>query len=178
MQLRPGAHSHRPVAGVLACVLRRGLRPGARVVALHLRPVTTRPAGGSGRTSEARIGEEAATSPQTDEDLTRSSLQSLLHLAGIVSSVEDEQRSGPLLLFLVLMHKAHKRFDLLNSHLACVLRRTQALHVHEGNPALANEIELCDELVGPSGDDGLPRRVAGRVVVEAALRATLCVAAI
>src|SRR5215204_1349912 len=161
MQLRPGAHSHRPVAGVLACVLRRGLRPGARVVALHLRPVTTRPAGGSGRTSEARIGEEAATSPQTDEDLTRSSLQSLLHLAGIVSSVEDEQRTGSLLL-LLSSQEAHKRFHLLGGHLIGVLRRAEALYVHGGNPALADEIELCDELVGPARYDGLPGGVAGR----------------
>jgi hypothetical protein len=33
---------------VYACVLRRGLGPGTRVRALHLRPVTTRPAGMGG----------------------------------------------------------------------------------------------------------------------------------
>jgi hypothetical protein len=102
-----------------------------------------------GRASEARIAVEATPRPQTDEDLARTSLQPLLELHRIVASVEDEQRSGPLLLFLVLMREAHKRFDLLSSHLVGILRRTQALHVHEGNPALANEIELCDELVGP-----------------------------
>src|SRR5512132_735344 len=96
MQLCPGTHSHRPVTGVLACVLRRGLRPGAWVRTLHLRPVTTWPAGGSGRTSEARIGEEAATCSQTDEDLAPTPLKASLHLDGIVSSVEDEQGSGPL----------------------------------------------------------------------------------
>jgi hypothetical protein len=37
--------------------------------------------------------------------------------------------------------------------------------------------QLAYEL-GISGDDGLPRRVAARMVVEATLRATLCVAAI
>ena len=53
------------------------------------------------------------------------------------------------MLFLVLMHEAHKRCDLLRSHLVGVLHRANALYVHGGNPALANEIELCDELVGP-----------------------------
>src|SRR5215208_2396903 len=178
MHLRPGAHSHRSVTGVLAGVLCGRFGPGAWVFALHLRAVTTWPTSVCGRASEARISVEATPCPQADEDLARSSLQPLLELHRIVASVEDEQRSGPLLLFLVLMHKAQKRFDLLNSHLVGVLRRRQALHVHEGNPALANEIELCDELVSPTRHDGLPRRVARRMVVEAALRATLCVAAI
>src|SRR5215212_1948065 len=35
MHLRPGTHAHRPVAGVLACVLRGGLWPGARIRTLH-----------------------------------------------------------------------------------------------------------------------------------------------
>ena len=82
------------------------------------------------------------------------------------------------MLFLVLMHEAHKRCDLLRSHLVGVLHRANALYVHGGNPALANEIELCDELVGPTRYDRLPSRVAGRMVVEAALRTTRCVAAI
>jgi hypothetical protein len=121
---------------------------------------------------------EAPPRPQADEDLARTSLEPLLELHRIVSSVEYEQRSGPLLLLLVLMREAHKRFDLLSSHLVGVLRRTEALHVHRGNPALANEIELCDELVGPTRYDRLPSRVARRMVVEVALRATLCIAAI
>jgi hypothetical protein len=127
--------------------------------------------------SEARIGVEATPGAQTEEDLAWSSLQSLLHLDGIVASVEDEQGSGSLL-FLVLMREAEKRFDLLGGHLVGVLRRADALYVHGGAPALADEIELCDELVGPARYDRLPRRVAGRMVVEAAFRATLGVAAI
>jgi hypothetical protein len=101
------------------------------------------------RASEARISVEATPRPQANEDLARTSLESPLELHRIVASVEDEQRSGPLLLFLALMREAHKRFNLLSGNLVGVLRRTQALHVHGGNPALANEIELCDELVGP-----------------------------
>jgi hypothetical protein len=131
-----------------------------------------------GRASEARISVEATPRPQAHEDLARTSLEPLLELHRIVASVEYEQRSDPLLLFLVLIREAHKRFDLLGGYLVGVLRRTEALHVHGGNPALANEIELCDELVGPTRHDRLPSRVARRMVVEAALRATLCVAAI
>jgi hypothetical protein len=113
-----------------------------------------------GRASEARISVEATPGAQTDEDLARTSLEPLLELHRIVSSVEDEQRSGPLLLFVVLSQEAHKRFDLFGGHLVGVLGRAEALHVHGGNPALANEIELCDELVGPTRHNGLPSRVA------------------
>src|SRR4051794_41704532 len=51
-----------------------------------------------------------------------------------------------------------------------------ALHVHRSRPALADEVELRDELVGPTSDDGLPGGVAGGMVVEAALGATFRVA--
>jgi hypothetical protein len=136
--------------------------------------MATRPSSVSRWASEARIGVEAAASPQTDEDLAWDSLQPPLQLDGIIASVEDKQRSDPLL----LSRETEKRFDLLGSHLIGVLRRADALYVHGGNPALAHEIELCDELVGPACYDGLPSRVTRRMVVEAALRATLCVATI
>src|SRR5918996_620934 len=149
MHLRPGPHSHRSVTGVLASVLCGRFRPGAWLFALHLWAVATWPASVCGRASEARISVEATPRPQAEEDLARISLEPLLELHRIISSVEDEQRSGPLLLFLALIQEAHKPFDLLSSHLVGLLRRRQALHVHGGNPALAHEIELCDELVGP-----------------------------
>jgi hypothetical protein len=76
------------------------------------------------------------------------------------------------------MREAHKRSELLGGHLVGVLRRANALHVHGGNPALAHEIELRDELVSPACYDRLPRRVARRMVVVAALGAALSVAAI
>jgi len=53
----------------------------------------------------------------------------------------------------------------------------EAPHVHRGNPAVALEAQLSDELVGPSGDDGLSRRMPGRMVVQTPLRATFRVAA-
>jgi hypothetical protein len=66
------------VSGVLADVFGGGLGPGSWIVALHLRPVTTRPPGGGGRTGEARITVEATPSPQTDEDLAGAVLEPLL----------------------------------------------------------------------------------------------------
>jgi hypothetical protein len=125
-------------------------------------------------TSEARISVEATPRPQTDEDLARNPLQSLLHLDGIVASVEDEQGSDPLL----LRREAEKRFHLLGGNLVDVLRRTEALYVHGGTPTLADEIELCNELVGPARYDRLACRVARGMVVETPLRAALRVAAI
>jgi hypothetical protein len=64
-----GAHAHRPVAGVLACVVPSGgLRPGARILAIHLGPLTTRPAGVGGRASEARISTDAEPFRRWAED--------------------------------------------------------------------------------------------------------------
>jgi len=126
---------------------------------------------------ETRVAVEAASRSQTEEDLARASLESLLQLDGVIARVEDEQgSSGPLL--LVLDQEAHERSQLLGGYLVGVLRRTEALHVHGGNPALADEIELRNELVGPSCDDGLAGRVAGGMVVETTLGAALRVAAI
>jgi hypothetical protein len=103
-----------------------------------------------------------------------------LYLDRIIASVEDEQGSGSLLLLLLLLlsQEAHKRFDLLGGNLVGVLRRAKALYGHGSGPALADKVELCDELVGPTCYDRLPGGVAGRVVVEATLGATLRVTAI
>jgi hypothetical protein len=46
---------------------------------------------------------------------------------------------------------------------------TDALYVHGRGPTLAHEVELGDELVGPSGDDRLAGGVARRMVIVAAL---------
>jgi hypothetical protein len=136
--------------------------------------VTTWPSSGCRWTSEARIGVEATPRSQTDEHLARTLLKPLLQFHGIVACIKDEQGNDPLL----LMPEAEKRFDLLGGHLIGVLPRADASHIHGGGPALADEIELCDELVSPACYDRLSRGVARRMVVEATLGATLCVAAI
>src|SRR5215203_2115220 len=164
----------RSVASVLTRVFRRRFGPGARIRTLHLGPVTTWPSSGCRWTSEARIGVEATPRSQTDEHLARTLLKPLLQFHGIVACIKDEQGNDPLL----LMPEAEKRFDLLGGHLIGVLPRADALHIHGGGPALADEIELCDELVSPSGHDRLPRRVARRMIVVSALGAALRVAAI
>jgi hypothetical protein len=75
VQLGPRSHAHRSVTGVLAGVLGGRLGPGARVVALHLRPVATRTTDVHGRIAEAKLAVEATPRPQADEDLARAPLQ-------------------------------------------------------------------------------------------------------
>jgi hypothetical protein len=70
----------------------------------------------------------------------------LLQFRWVVAGVEDEQRSDYSRLG---RREAQKRFHLLGGHLVGVLVRADALYIHGGGPALAHEIELCDELVGP-----------------------------
>jgi hypothetical protein len=43
----------------------------------------------------------------------------------------------------------------------------EALHVYQDRPALAYDVKLRDELVGPACDDGLVDRVVGRMVIGA-----------
>src|SRR5215210_1094572 len=113
-----------------------------------------------GWTGEARIAEETTPRPQADEDLAPAPLQSPLQLHGVVAGVEDEQGSGPL-----LGRAAQERPHLLCGHLVGVLGGSEALYIHGGGPALADEVQLCDELVGPACDDRLPSRVARWMVV-------------
>jgi hypothetical protein len=135
--------------------------------------VAARPAGRSGRTGKARIAEEAASCPQPDEDLARPILQYSLQLDGVVACVEDEQGNaashGP----------SPEQFpDLLRGERVSLLFRMDAPDVHRSGPALADEIELRDELVGPSGDDGLAGGVARWMIVLSSLGAALRVAAL
>jgi len=133
--------------------------------------MATRPSGASRWACEARITVEATSCPQTDEDLARASLKPLLQLDGIVASVEDEKgnttpHGGP----------SEQPFDLLRGYRVRFLVRMDTLHAYRGGPALADEVELCDELVSPSGHDGLARGVAGRMVIVSPFRAAFCVA--
>jgi hypothetical protein len=52
-----------------------------------------------------------------------------------------------------------------------------ALYLHGGAPAFAQEVELGDELVGPACDDGLASGVTRRMVVETTFGTALRVAA-
>src|SRR5919107_3137252 len=171
VHLRPRPNAHSPVAGVLAAMLCGGLGPGARIVALHLRPVATGASDVLRRVAEARIAVEAAPGAQAEEYLARTALQCSLHLDGVVARVEDEQGDG-----LSLFEPTQQSLDLLGGDHVGVLGGPEALYVHGGGPALAHEVEPCNELVGPSCDDGLSGRVTGRMVVVAALGTRLRVA--
>jgi len=96
--------------------------------------------------------------------------ESLLQFYGIVASVEDEQGDG------LFFKPTQQSPNLLGGDHVGVLGGLDALHVHGSGPALADEVELRDELVGPSVDNGLSGGVAGWMVVEAALGTTLSIA--
>jgi len=178
MQLGPRSYAYGSVTGVLAAMLGGRFGPGARIIALHLRPakLATRASDVFGRVRETRVAIEASPGAQADEYLARTSLESLLHLDGIVARIEDEQRgsvsatkrNGP----------PQERPHLLGSDHVGVLNGPNAPHVHGSGPALAHEVKLCDELVGPSCHNGLTGGVARRMVVVAPLRTRLGVAAI
>jgi hypothetical protein len=123
--------------------------------------------------SEARISVEATPGAQTEEDLARTSLKPLLHLDGIVARVEDEQREARF-----LSEPTEQSLYLFDGDHVGVLHGMDAQCVNRSSPALANEVELCDELVGPARYDGLASRVAGRMVVETTLGTALGIAAI
>ena len=96
MQPQPGTHKYRPVAGSLRGALVGRLRPGIRILAVELIPVAAWSAGSSRR--PGRIGVEAATGSQTDEDLRGAAFEPLLQFYGVVAGIEDEQREcGPFI---------------------------------------------------------------------------------
>jgi len=107
-----------------------------------------------------------------DEDLVCAPFEHSLQLDGVVARVEDEQGDDPL------FEPAQQGLDLLGGDHIGVLGGPEALHVHGGGLALAHEAQLCDELVSPACDDGLAGGMPRRMIVVAALRARLSVAAI
>ena len=110
------------------------------------------------RIAEARVAVEATPRPQGDEDLARRTpLQCSLQFDGVVARVEDEQGNG-----LSFFKPTQQSPNLLGGNHVGVLGGPEAHYIHGGSPALADEVELCDELVGPTGHDGPTRGVAGR----------------
>jgi hypothetical protein len=125
-----------------------------------------------GRIREARVTVEAAPRPQTDEDLAVAPLEPSLQLDRVVARVEDEKGDDPF------FKPTQQSLDLLGGGHVGVLGGPDAFYVHKGGPALAHEIKLCNELVGPACDDGLAGGVPRGMVVVAALGTRFGVAAI
>jgi len=134
--------------------------------------VATRASYVCGRIREARIAVEASPRSQADEDLAQAPLEPSLQLDRVVARVEDKQGEDPF------FKPTQQSLDLLDSDFVGVLRRSDAPHVHRSGPALTDEVELCDELVGPARHDRLAGRVARRMIVVSALGTALRVAAI
>jgi hypothetical protein len=97
----------------------------------------------------------------------------LLHLDRIVARVEDEQRDAPF-----LSEPTEQSLYLPCGDPVGVLHGMDAQCVNRSSPALADEVELGDELVGPARYDGLASRVAGRMVIETTLGTAPRIAAI
>ena len=112
--------------------------------------MATRESDVCGRIREARGAVEAAPRSQTDEDLARAPFEPSLQLDRLVARVEDEQGDDPS------FKPAQQSLDLLGGDHVGVLGGPDALYVHEGGPALADEVELCDELVGHPATMGWP----------------------
>jgi hypothetical protein len=91
---------------------------------------------------------------------------------GVVAAVEDEQRDRP-----TSGQPAKQRTDLRCGGAVGVVQGVQAAGVHRRGPGVAVEAQLGDPLEGPAGDDRLTGRMAGGMVVVAALGRALGVTA-
>ena len=101
------------------------------------------------------------------------SLQCLLELDGIVAGIEYEQRHT------AASHRgaSEQTLDLLAGYLVGLLLWSDATNIHGRGPTLAYESQLRDELVDPSGNDGLPGGVSRRMIVVSAIGTGLRIAA-
>jgi hypothetical protein len=127
-----------------------------------------------GRIREARVAVEAPPRSQTDEDLARASLELSLQLDRVVARVEDEQGDAP--------SPSSSRTSKASTCSAATTLASWAGRTRSTSTGAVQlsrtMVELCDDLVGPPGDDGLAGGVAGRMIVVAALATRLGVAAI
>jgi len=99
------------------------------------------------------------------------SLKPLLQLHRIVAGVKHKKWWT-----VSFGQPIEQTLDLLSGDLVCVLARMDTTRLHRGNPAVALEAQLGDELVGPPRHNRLPRRVARGMVIVSPLGAGLGVA--
>ncbi len=133
--------------------------------------MAARPAAGAGR-AWWRIGVEAAVGPEPHQHRHRRLGQVQGELGGVVAGVEHHQRHRP-----AVAEPPKQRADLHGGLLVGVVQGVQPGRIDRGGPGVPVKAELADPLPGPAGDDRLAGRVARGMVVEAALRRALGVAA-
>jgi hypothetical protein len=163
MQPAPGVHGHDAVLVVLTGQGGGGGRRGSRVGESELGAVAARPPGRSKR-AWWWVGVEAAVRPQPHQHRHRQVGQVQRQLGGVVAAVKDEQRHRPT---------GGQRTDLRSAGAVGVVQGMQPAGIHRGRPGVAVKAQLGDPLPGPAGNDRLAGRVAGGVVVVAALRRAL-----
>ena len=120
-----------------------------------------------------RVGVKAAVGAQADEDGNGGLGQALRQLRRVVAGVEDEQGRWPRLPGAWLSRALICSTATVLAFSVGWTRRTSSGAVQLSRV----EAELGQPLVRPPGDDRLPGRVAGGMVVKAALRTGLGVAA-
>jgi hypothetical protein len=122
--------------------------------------------------SWGRIGEEAAVGPQADQHRRGNRAYPLRQVRRVVARIEDEQRyssvSGQVL---------GEALHLLDRDRIGVFPRMHPTHIERGGPAVPGEAQLGEPLVRPAGHDRLSGRVAGGMVIKAAIGTGLGVTA-
>jgi hypothetical protein len=171
MQPGPGVHGHGAVLVVVADQGGGRNRPGGGVGAVELGAVAARPAG-LARWWGRWIGIEAAVGAQPDQHRHARLGQVQGELGGVVAGIEHHQGDRA-----AGAQAPKQRADLHGGLLVGVVQRVQPGRVDRGGPGIAVKAQLGDPLPGPAGDDRLAGRVAGGMVVVAARRRALGVAA-
>jgi hypothetical protein len=138
-------------------------RPGGGVRAVELGAVAPWPAG-LARWWGWRIGVEAAVRSQPHQHRHGRFGQVEGQLGGVVAGVEHEQGHRP-----AGAQPPEQRTDLAGGLLVGVVGGVQPGRVDRRGPGIPVKAQLADPLVGPAGDDRLAGRVAGGMVVVAAL---------
>ena len=171
MQPAPGLDGHAAVLVVLTSQGGAWGRPGGRVGEGELGAMAARSAGGAGW-PWWRVGVEAAVGAQPHQHRHGDLSEVQSELGGVVAAVEHKPRHR-----FTGGQPRKQRADLRCGGLVGVVQGMQAASIHRGGPGVAVEAELGDPLEGPAGDDRLAGRMARGMVVVAALRGALGVAA-
>jgi site-specific DNA recombinase len=171
MQPRPGGHGDGAVLVVGGVKGGGRSGPGGRVGAVELGAMAARPARAA-RRPRWRVGVEAAVRAQPHQHRGGRVGEVEGELGGVIAAVEHKYRHR-----LAGRETRKQRMDLGGGGLVGVVQGMQPAGVHRGGPGVPVKAELADPLEGPASDDRLAGRMAGGVVVVAALGGAFGVAA-